>query len=321
MAETITVPAKAKKHRSPTYPGINLQQAIKRTAEFYEKEHRNPASFKAAVSHWDYSEKSSGALVTAAALKSFGLLDEIDSSAGRTFQVSQLGLKIVADKRPESVSRMDAIREAALKPKIHAEIWKQYNGRLPSEAELRFQLENKWSFNLNSIEFFIKELRDTISYAKLTESDKVGEVAEVSDDEHQVKVGDYVQWVSQGAEQFRELKRIIELSDDGTHAFVEGEKTGFPVGELEVGEAPSTPAPPPPQRWVRDSIRRPVAQEGSVMRDDVYSLEDGRQVIISWPSSLPAYEAENIKAWMAIVERKIARSVTQPSDDDTKAAQ
>ena len=141
MADTPVSAAKAKKHRSPTYPGINLQQAIKRTAEFYEKEHRNPASFAAAVTHWDYSAKSSGALVTAAALKSFGLLDEPESTGGRTFQVSALGLKIVADKRPESAERDAAIREAALRPRIHAEIWRKYNGRVPSDAELQYRLE------------------------------------------------------------------------------------------------------------------------------------------------------------------------------------
>ena len=74
MEETPLPTIKAKKHRSPTYPGINLQAAIKRATEFYEREHRNPASFRAAVSHWDYSEKSSGALVAVAALKSFGLV-------------------------------------------------------------------------------------------------------------------------------------------------------------------------------------------------------------------------------------------------------
>ncbi|HEY2470160.1 MAG TPA: hypothetical protein VGI45_20335 [Terracidiphilus sp.] len=47
---------------------------------------------------------------------------------------------------------------------------------------------------------------------------------------------------------------------------------------------------------------------------DVHSLDDGRQVVISWPSSLPAYEAESIKAWRAIVEKKIARSATQPEE-------
>ena len=242
MANAPVAAVKAKRRRSPMYPGINLQQAIKRATEFYDKENRNPASFRAAASHWDYSEKSSGALVTVAALKSFGLLSELESNAGRLFQVSPLGLKMVADKRPESPERDAAIREAALKPKIHAELWRKYNGRLPSDAELQYRLENDWHFNINAIGAFIKELRDTISFAKLTESDKVGELVEDEESEVEVKVGDYVQWVSQGIEQFRQLKRVAGFSDDGKFVLFDGEKTGAPVSELEVGEAP----PPPP---------------------------------------------------------------------------
>jgi hypothetical protein len=174
---------KGRKHRSPTYPGINLQQAVKRAAELYAQDGRNPASFRAAVTHWKYSEKSSGALITIAALKSFGLVNELESKNGRTFQLSPLGLKIIADKRPESPERDAAIREAALLPKIHAELWRKYNGNLPSDAELQYRLENDWHFNVNAINPFIRELRDTIAYAGLKQSDKIGD-AEVQDGEN-----------------------------------------------------------------------------------------------------------------------------------------
>lgn len=137
----------------------------------------------------------------------------------------------------------------------------------------------------------------------------MGETAGDDEPEVGVKVGDYVQWVSQDVEQFRQLKKVVKISDDGKYAFLEGEKTGAPVDELEVGEAPPI-TPPPSLRWTRSQLQPP--EEGSVMRDDVYSLDDGRQVVISWPSPLPVYEAENIKAWLAIVEKKIARSASQP---------
>jgi hypothetical protein len=315
MADTVTAAAKAKKHRSPTYPGINLQQAIKRAVEFYEKEHRNPASFKAAVSHWDYSEKSSGALVTAAALKSFGLLDEIDAGTGRTFQVSPLGLKIVADKRPESSERDAAIREAALRPKIHAEIWRKYNGRLPSDAELQYRLENDWHFNTNAIGAFIKELRDTISFAKVTESDKIGETGGDEELEPDVQVGKFVQWISRGVEQFKQPKKVVGFSNDGKYGFVEGEKTGVPVEELEICDPPAqTPPPVPPAlKWTRRELQPPPAG-GSHMRNEVFSLDDGGEVVITWPSPLPTEVIADIKDWLKIVERKIARSVEKPEE-------
>jgi hypothetical protein len=318
MADTPNAELKAKKHRSPIYPGINLQQAIKRTAEFYEKEHRNPASFKAAVVHWGYSEKSSGALVTVSALKGFGLIDELDSSGSRTFQVSPLGLKIVADKRPESTERDEAIREAALKPKIHAELWRKYNGRLPSDAELQYRLENDWHFNVNVIGSFIKELRDTISYAKLSDSDKIeekevdgdGNEGEDVDDKHPYvpKVGDFVQWKHNEVLGFNEPKRIREISSDGAYVFIDGQYTGIPANELILENPPAAkPAsqntPPPLQQSPK-----------SLMQEFVVPLSEGSRAIFQWPVSLTKEDILDLKDSLKILERKIDRSVPKPEE-------
>jgi hypothetical protein len=314
--ETLQDQAKAKRHRSPAYPGINLAQAIERVGMFYAKEHRNPASFVAAANHWGYAQKSSGAFVAVAALKSFGLINELDAATGRTIQLSPLGLRIVADNRPESVSRMDAIREAALRPKIHAEIWKKYNGRLPSDAELQFQLENHWNFNLNSIPIFMKELKDTIRFAKLTEADTIGNVEEDEGDKTTIKTGDYVQWVSQGAEQFRRLKKVSSFTDDGKYAFLEGEKTAVPVEELEVGEAPMIPSPI--ESPLVSTIRRQPLEGNLDMRQDVFSLDNGGEVKISWPVPLTQDMVTDIKDWLKIVERKISRSVAAPTPPESE---
>lgn len=265
--ENVSAPEeKSRRHRSPAYPGINLQQALSRLAEFYDKEHRNPASFKAAVSHWGYSEKSSGPLVMVAALKSFGLLDELDSDTGRTFQVSQLGLKIVADKRPQSSERDDAIREASLKPKIHAELWRKYNGRLPSDAELQYRLENDWHFNIKAIGPFIKELRDTISFARLTQSDSIA--------------------------------AALEQDTEGTS---ENEESSAPATQpTGIRMASQTPNGASLHCKPRDHI--------SNLRNEVFSLDDGGEVIITWPSPLPTAVIADIKDWLRIVERKIERS-------------
>jgi hypothetical protein len=305
-----------KKHRSPAYPGIDLQQAIKRTAEFYEKENRNSASFKAAVSHWSYSAKSSGALITAAALKSFGLLDEIEGGSGRTFQVSPLGLKIVADKRPESIERDVAIHQAALKPKIHAEIWRKYNGRLPSDEELQYRLENDWHFNLNAIESFIKELRATIAFAKLTESDKVVET-EVEDDEENgdeqepfvARVGDFVQWEHNGVLGLAEPKQVREITSDGKFAYVEGQHGAVPMAEL-IRE--TAPAKTPQSLNAQDG--RQVQQSSSInyMLEYVVPLSSGTKAVFQWPSSLTQEDIEDLKDSLKIVERKIKRSAEAP---------
>jgi hypothetical protein len=47
-----------------------------------------------------------------------------------------------------------------------------------------------------------------------------------------VRVGDHVQWTSQGVAQFAPPRRVTSVSPDGQWAFVEGSGTGLPVGQL-----------------------------------------------------------------------------------------
>jgi hypothetical protein len=48
------------------------------------------------------------------------------------------------------------------------------------------------------------------------------------------------------------------------------------------------------------------------MRNEVFSLDDGGEVVIAWPSPLPTEVISGIKDWLKIVERKIARSGETP---------
>jgi hypothetical protein len=48
------------------------------------------------------------------------------------------------------------------------------------------------------------------------------------------------------------------------------------------------------------------------MRNEVFSLDNGGEVVITWPSPLPPAVIADIKDWLKIVERKIARSGSAP---------
>lgn len=311
--------AKKKKHRSPAYPAINLAQAVKRADQFYKQAVKNALSFNAIAAIWDYQPKSSGALLTVAALKQFGLLSELDeASFGRTFQISPLGQRIISDRRPESNEREVAIKEAALKPKIHAELWRKYNGTIPPDSELEYRLENDWAFNRNAIKGFIAEFKETIKFAKLGESDTVSQGEEDSQEAEEptiLNIGDFAQWESGGQLKFPEPKRVTGFSEDGQFFFVEGQKAGFPIAEAIKEEPPATVPKPQivtPQREV-------TRVGGSAnMRQDVFSLTEG-EVVISWPTPLSQDSIKDLEDWLVIVKRKIARSLAtkeeQPAPD------
>jgi len=53
---------------------------------------------------------------------------------------------------------------------------------------------------------------------------------------YKVKVGDLVQWQSQGVFIFPQPKVVTEVQEyrDGAYVFVDGERTGFPIEQIIV---------------------------------------------------------------------------------------
>ena len=182
-----TPPVKKTKMRSPAYPGINLETALKRAAALYKNERRNEVPYPVAVSHWGFGAKSSGGLVSVAALKSFGLLQDVErGAAGRVVKLSDLGFQILLDERPDSEERAAAIKRAALLPKAHAAIWRKYGTTEGvSDANLKHDLVFNFKFNENIVEEFIKEYKDTIRFAKLADSDTISTGLEDKDQEEE----------------------------------------------------------------------------------------------------------------------------------------
>ena len=102
--------------------------------------------------------------------------------------------------------------------------------------------------------------------------------------------------------QFREPKRVRWISDDGKYLYVDGSNTGIPAAEVSVEEAPA-----PPKQLRR--IKMPPSEEGSNMRQDVFNLPEGGDVILSWPESITAESLEDLKSWLETAQRKIGRFI------------
>jgi hypothetical protein len=50
------------------------------------------------------------------------------------------------------------------------------------------------------------------------------------------EVGDYVQWTSDGVDQFKPARKVKQIQD--RHAWVDGSQTGIPISEVTVAEPP-----------------------------------------------------------------------------------
>lgn len=154
-------------HRSPSYPAVDLKTAIERARTFYQHEKRSAASVLVASQHWGYSFSSSGGKQVLAALIAYGLMEDKGSGEQRQVHLTDLAFRILLDERPESPERDEALRRAALMPKIHQELFGRWSDELPSNPNLRHYLLIEKKFNENAVDDFIRQLRSTAEFAKI----------------------------------------------------------------------------------------------------------------------------------------------------------
>ena len=164
----MTTPTR-KTGRSPSYPAIPLDQAIARARTLYERESRNAVPISLIQEHWGYRPGTGPANTTLAAVKKFGLLADEGSGDLRTGRLTELALEILLNPEPE-----EAIRRAALTPKIHRELLAAYQeSGLPSDAALRYELIRNREFTETGAGEFIAQFRKTLNFAQLAAADSL----------------------------------------------------------------------------------------------------------------------------------------------------
>jgi hypothetical protein len=165
---------KPKRPRSPSYPGIGLEEALERARTLYQHQRNHAANVDVVLQHWGYKPKSGAGGVVLAALKKFGLLVDEGSGDARSARLTDLALDILLDAREDSGARDEAIRRAALSPSIHRELLEENDGILPpSDAGLLFHLTRERGFTDAAARELIRELRGTLAFAKLPSGDAV----------------------------------------------------------------------------------------------------------------------------------------------------
>ena len=167
------VSSRSRAARSPSYPNCDLEEALRKAQVLWHKENRNWAPVTTVQEHWGLKSNTGPALRAVAALKKFGLLVDQGRKGARQARLTDLGISIVIDEREDSQERREKIREAALLPEIHAALWEQYQGNLPSDSTLRYVLQNERRFSPQGADALINEFRSTIAFAKLEDPDSI----------------------------------------------------------------------------------------------------------------------------------------------------
>lgn len=159
--------SRPKKERSPSFPFISLRKAIERAESLYAGHRREPARLVAVAPTWGYGAKSSGLLQTVAALKQFGLVDDLGSGEDRKIQITDLARLILADQRPGA--REKAVKEAAKLPKLIAEYIEKWVPDRPTDSHCISELHLDRGFTADAARAFLKIFDETVAYAGLGE--------------------------------------------------------------------------------------------------------------------------------------------------------
>lgn len=157
--------------RSPGYPGIDVQTALKRAQELYDKAQHHSSHIEIVSKHWGYKAASGLGAVIVAALIRYGFVVGEGSGKDRKIRLTDLALGIIKDKRGDSTERDQKIIQAALSPKIHAEMLKMYGVNLPSDEDLLYEMEMNKGFTPNGAKDFISQYKRTLSFISGLESD------------------------------------------------------------------------------------------------------------------------------------------------------
>ena len=118
--------------RSPNFPVIGLAAALERIEKIYAREQTVPADRETIAAHLGYSGINGASLKVISALGKYGLLEEMPD---KTFRVSQLALAIMHPATEQE--KADALREAASGPALFQKLDSLFEGKRPSETNLR----------------------------------------------------------------------------------------------------------------------------------------------------------------------------------------
>ena len=146
--------------RSPNYPRLDLAISLELVKKLYDREKLAPFPLESAAAAWGHTVKSGAVRVRMGALRQFGLI----TRGSRESQLTNHALTLMI-RHPQSRQHQDALREAALFPKLFREI---HDTRLNASDEtlVHYLIADK-KFTPDGADRFIKSFRSTMDKAGL----------------------------------------------------------------------------------------------------------------------------------------------------------
>lgn len=266
MSNTSTAPI-----RSPSYPNMPLREAVAAVAKIEALYRSAPVDRTVAVKLLGYSSLSGPANKALSALASYGLLERAAKGEARVTARARAILHASSDEE-----RRENLLAAASEPDLFRELRERFEGLSVFPEDGVMQHLNRRGFNPNAVRPAAKAFLQTMEYVEeLRESEShVPKPSEALDsptsdgNRHKTfggaKIGDLIQWESQGAFQLPKPLRVRFVSDDGKWVAVEGSQKGIPMSEVLLEARAADAAKPPLFPFSEEDQAAPTGGLGEV---------------------------------------------------------
>ncbi|WP_320196740.1 hypothetical protein RMR10_013225 [Agrobacterium rosae] len=253
--------------RSPNYPSMPLREAVQAVRKIESIYKLNPVDRESAARLIGYSSLSGPAGKALAALAAYGLFERAGKGEGRVTSRAIAILHAYDEKE-----RRGNLLDAASEPTLFAELRDRFAGiPVPPESGVITYL-NRQGFNPSAVRPAANAFLETMRYVEelqastssATQQPDTPDSVALSDGQAEkfggAKIGDLIQWESQGVLQFTRPLRVRYITDDGKWVGVEGSQTGIPMSEVIVESVAVKNIQPP--TFPVDEIKTPPSPLG-----------------------------------------------------------
>ena len=158
------------RERSPAFPSVPLETALRRLAEFEAHFKRMPARPEKIGDAWQMKAGGSVDRI-AAALRYFGLLEYQGMGTARQVIVSDEGRKYL--RSYQDSTKQEVIKAAALRPKQLALFWELWGKGRPADAACLDELIHKHGFSDSGARAFSEFMTALSPLQRSLDSDKI----------------------------------------------------------------------------------------------------------------------------------------------------
>ena len=297
--------------RGPSYPYVGLEDAIGLARKMYDYTKKGAAPVDSVVKDaWKYTATSSSGQKVLAALKAFGLVEDTQEKGSvAALKLTPRAIHILLEDQ-DTPEKREEIKKAALSPKWYEFCWKTWGKEMPPAMKSNLLIHH--GFVDSTVEGFLKDYRKTMAFAGLLDDVIFSDTHTPEDaDTPTPKIGDYVQWESQGSLRMPEAKKLVRF--EAGFAFVEGSPTGIPIAEIIPAEAPEE-TPVIPQSIFIPAITKPIGKREASMGTESFALSEGGFTLqLSWPSAITEEGFEDFIYQLEGLKKKVKRAVNKDS--------